>query len=131
MHNDKAARTQVKTTERRRLAKAATYALVRGAAYATGSGVVGLIVWWLTNSRLRSEPGAASKSDPSSLASLFAGVLPQSRITALRCAAQHSTSVRSITHARPIFWRCRFAPGGSRAGEWSGQRQHCRCTPTS
>jgi len=125
MHNDKAARTQVKTTERRRLAKAATYALVRGAAYATGSGVVGLIVPW------NFEPGAASKSDPSSLASLFAGVLPQSRITALRCAAQHSTSVRSITHARPIFWRCRFAPGGSRAGEWSGQRQHCRCTPTS
>ena len=51
MHNDKAARTQVKATERRRLAKAAKYALVRGAAYATGSGVVGLIVWWLTNRR--------------------------------------------------------------------------------
>jgi hypothetical protein len=49
MNNHKAATTQVKVDERRRLVRAAKYALVRGAAYATGSSAVGLLVWWLTN----------------------------------------------------------------------------------
>jgi hypothetical protein len=49
MNNDKAAITRVKAAERRRLVRAAKYALVRGAAYATGSGGIGLLVWWLTN----------------------------------------------------------------------------------
>jgi len=49
MNNDKAATTRVKADERRRLVRAAKYALVRGTAYATGSGAVGLLVWWLTN----------------------------------------------------------------------------------
>jgi hypothetical protein len=49
MNNHKAGATQVKAEERRRLVRAAKYALVRGAAYATGSGAVGLLVWWLTN----------------------------------------------------------------------------------
>ena len=39
---------QVKLDERRRLVRSAKYALV-GAAYATGSSAVGLLVWWLTN----------------------------------------------------------------------------------
>lgn len=49
MNNHKAAITQVKPHEWRRLMRAAKYALVRGAAYATGSSAVGLLVWWLTN----------------------------------------------------------------------------------
>ena len=49
MNNDKAATTRVKADERRRLVRAAKYDLIRGAAYATGSGAVGLLVWWLTN----------------------------------------------------------------------------------
>jgi hypothetical protein len=49
MHNDRGQRAPRKAAERHRLTKAAKYALVRGAAYATGSGAVGLVVWWLTN----------------------------------------------------------------------------------
>ena len=49
MNHHKAATTRVKVDERRRLVRAAKYALVRGVAYATGSGAVGLLVWWLTN----------------------------------------------------------------------------------
>jgi len=49
MNNHKGATKQVKVDERRRLVSAAKYDLVRGAAYATGSGAVGLLVWWLTN----------------------------------------------------------------------------------
>jgi len=49
MNNHKAATPRVKVDERRRLIRVAKYALVRGAAYATGSGAVGLLVWWLTN----------------------------------------------------------------------------------
>ena len=49
MNNDKATTKRVKVNERRRLVRAAKYALVRGAAYATGSGAVGLLAWWLTN----------------------------------------------------------------------------------
>jgi hypothetical protein len=49
MNNDKTATRQVKINERRRLGRAAKYALVRGAAYATGSSAVGLLVWWLTS----------------------------------------------------------------------------------
>jgi hypothetical protein len=51
MNNDKPAAKRVKAGERRRLVRTAEYALVRGAAYATGSGAVGLLVWWLTNCR--------------------------------------------------------------------------------
>ena len=49
MNNDRPAAKRFKVDERRRLVRAAKYALVRGAAYATGSGAVGLLVWWLTN----------------------------------------------------------------------------------
>jgi len=49
MNNDKARTTRVKRDERRRLVRAAKYALVRGAAYGTGSSAVGVLVWWLTN----------------------------------------------------------------------------------
>ena len=51
MNNDKPAPKRDKGNERRRLVRAAKYALVRGAAYATGSGAVGFLVWWLTNRR--------------------------------------------------------------------------------
>jgi len=51
MNNHKATTKQVKINERRRLVRATEYALVRGAAYATGSSAVGLLVWWLTNRR--------------------------------------------------------------------------------
>lgn len=33
----------------RRLARTALFAAVRGLAYASGTGAVGLLVWWLTN----------------------------------------------------------------------------------
>jgi hypothetical protein len=49
MNNDKPATKRVNVDERRRLVRTAKYALVRGAAYAAGSGAVGLLVWWLTN----------------------------------------------------------------------------------
>jgi hypothetical protein len=39
----------------------------------------------------------------------------------VKCAAPRSTSVRSLIHARPIFWRCRFAPVDLVRGvEWTG-----------
>jgi hypothetical protein len=51
MNNDKPAAKRVKAEEWSRLVRAAEYALVRGAAYGTGSGAVGLLIWWLTNRR--------------------------------------------------------------------------------
>ena len=41
--------TNNKANERRQLLRAAQYALVRGAAYAIGSGAVGALIWWVTN----------------------------------------------------------------------------------
>jgi hypothetical protein len=49
MSNPKTSSAPNKAKERQRLWRTAEYALVRGAAYAAGSGIVGLVVWWLTN----------------------------------------------------------------------------------